>query len=205
MTGHISQKVQTNINKLILLYQDNTNGHSTADFMGWPLNQNFVLFKIVFLPKKQLITSSTCETNNVFKGFLSTTLASINLNTHGLTEEGKESKGELELVMGCTSEFKDQRQLKVEPKNQLIIKKVGEITQTKYMLVIFAFLIAELAYLLFKKHASNNGNNKKDVKLPELLISFETTQIVMTNQLKNVEKCETNDNIHTEQIDDDHQ
>ena len=66
LTGNIGT---TKIQEKNLLLQFSSEESKNSNLMGWPLNQHFVLYKVVFLFHSYKVANSI---NNLFAGFEST-------------------------------------------------------------------------------------------------------------------------------------
>lgn len=78
--------------------------------MEWPLNKNFVQFKVVLIKKEKgegKIMSDRCSSNNVFQGFLKTREESVNFDIS--KQQNDVTKAEtFSMPLECV-DFSDQR------------------------------------------------------------------------------------------------
>jgi hypothetical protein len=76
-TGYLSHVVDRRLNKIIITFNDQPVSGGIVDFMGWKLNQNFIKFKVLLIPKAYIKRGSTCNPSKMFGGFLSAQLPTV--------------------------------------------------------------------------------------------------------------------------------
>jgi hypothetical protein len=168
MTGHVTHKALQHSSKYLLTFSEGTGEDS---FLRWPLNQNFILFKALFIPKADLNAnspSSDCKGSPFFSGLLATSESEIHINLH--TQLVKGNFQPLQLPLTCSSSFSDAR----KPIESISVQTSRDNEPMSIIYFIFPFLVAELAYTLYKKQRRAEN---KEVVLPEMMISFESSHV----------------------------
>lgn len=151
--------------------------------MGWPLNTNFVFYKVVFLFHSYKATNSI---DNLFAGFQSTkdskVLADYTVDPSSLEILSRSQEGKVSyfyLPFEHNGQFKDQR-IYVSEGSQLTsaedtIKVSGSSNFTPLLVGLGFLLIAELVFIIYRNmmiRKRREAGNNRPIHVPEIFVSY---------------------------------